>query len=96
MSNELAEAIISLQGKLNDEQIDGSIKFEIEGIGSIVINNGSISESSDETDCTLIGSIETFKEIFSGELNSTTAFMGGRLKVEGSMGIAMKYNSILS
>ena len=36
------------------------------------------------------------KEIFNGEISSTAAFMSGRLKVDGSMGTAMKYNAILS
>ncbi len=96
MSEELTEAINSLKEKLTGQEIEGSIKFEIEGLGSIIIDNGNIEESNQEADCTLIGDLETFKEIFSGELNSTAAFMGGRLKVEGSMSVAMKYNSVLS
>ena len=96
MSAPLAEAINSLREKLNGQEIDGSIKFEIDGLGSIIICNGNVEESDQDTDCTLIGDLETFKEIFSGELNSTAAFMSGRLKVEGSMGVAMKYNSVLS
>ncbi len=96
MSEELTEAINSLKEKLIGQEIEGSIKFEIEGLGSIIIDNGNIEESNQEADCTLIGDLETFKEIFSGELNSTAAFMSGRLKVEGSMSVAMKYNSVLS
>ena len=96
MSEELTEAINSLKEKLIGQEIEGSIKFEIEGLGSIIIDSGNIEESNQEADCTLIGDLETFKEIFSGELNSTAAFMSGRLKVEGSMSVAMKYNSVLS
>ena len=96
MSESLSEAIMSLKEKLSGQKIDGSIKFEIEDLGSIIIDNGTVEESNRETDCTLIGNLETFREIFSGELNSTAAFMSGRLKVEGSMGVAMKYNGILS
>jgi putative sterol carrier protein len=35
-------------------------------------------------------------EIFRGNTSSTAAFMGGKLKIDGSMGTAMKYNTILS
>ena len=96
MSSSINEVIKSLTIKLGSEKVDGSIKFEIEDIGSIVVESGEVRESAEDTDCTLKGDLETFSEIFRGDLNSTTAFMSCRLKVEGSMGTAMKYNSILS
>ena len=96
MTEELQQAIKSLQEKITDEQIDGSIKFEIVDIGSIVIDAGQVKESDEETDCTLSGDLETFMDIFRGETSSTSAFMSGKLKIDGSMGTAMKYNAILS
>ena len=96
MSEEIQKAITSLEEKMAGEEIDGSIKFEIEDIGSIVINGGEVRESEEETDCTLQGELETFMDIFNGDISSTAAFMSGKLKIDGSMGIAMKYNAILS
>lgn len=96
MSNEIDQAVLALKEKMGDQIVDGSIKFKINEVGSIVIRDGEIKESDEETDCTLTGDIETFQEIFDGQTSSTAAFMSGRLKVDGSMGTAMKYNSILS
>jgi putative sterol carrier protein len=96
MTKEIQEAIRSLSEKLGDTEIDGSIKFEIDNVGSIVMEAGDVRESDNETDCTLKGNLETFMEIFRGDTSSTNAFMSGKLKIEGSMGIAMKYNAILS
>ena len=96
MKEDLQKAILSLEEKMGDEIIDGSIKFKIEDLGSIVINNGKVKESDEETDCTLSGDLETFMDIFNGGVSSTSAFMAGKLKVDGSMGTAMKYNAILS
>ena len=96
MRKEIQEAIKSLQEKMGEEEIDGSIKFEIENVGSIVIEGGNVTESDNETDCTLRGELEIFMEIFRGETSSTAAFMSGKLKIDGSMGTAMKYNTILS
>ena len=96
MSETLEEARISLQEKIQGAQIDGSIKFEVEDLGSIVISEGKVTISEIDTDCTLKGNLETFQQIFSGELNATSAFMSGRLTVDGSMGVAMQYNSVLS
>ncbi|MGJ8557847.1 MAG: SCP2 sterol-binding domain-containing protein, partial [Sulfitobacter geojensis] len=38
---------------------------------------------------------DTFKEILAGETNPTSAFMTGKLKVDGDMGMAMKLASVL-
>ena len=96
MSETLKEARISLQEKIQGAQIDGSIKFEVEDLGSIVISEGKVTISEIDTDCTLKGNLETFQQIFNGELSATSAFMSGRLTVDGSMGVAMQYNSVLS
>ena len=57
---------------------------------------GEIKESNEDTDCVLSGDLETFLDIFNGDTSSAAAFMSGKLKIDGSMGTAMKYNSILS
>ncbi len=96
MTDEIQKIIVSLADRITGKEIDGSIKFEIEDIGSVVIVEGEVKESKEDTDCTLTGTLETFMEIFNGDTSSTAAFMSGSLKIDGSMGTAMKYNTILS
>ena len=96
MSNIIETAIKALEEKLQDKSIDFSAKFEIENEGSIVVDCNGVRESTEETDCTLIASAETFQNILVGEMNPTSAFMGGSLKVEGSMGVAMQLGNILA
>ena len=96
MKEEIKKAIASLEEKMEGQDIDGSIKFEIEDVGSIVIVGKNVRESEEDTDCTLKGDLATFMDIFNGEISSTAAFMSGKLKIDGSMGTAMKYNAILS
>ena len=45
---------------------------------------------------TLTASAETFKAILDGEENATTAFMTGKLSVDGDMGTAMKLAGVLA
>ena len=96
MKEEIQQAITSLEAKIEGHEIEGSIKFQIEDVGSIVIDGDKVKESDEDADCTLSGNLETFMDIFNGNTSSTSAFMSGKLKIDGSMGTAMKYNAILS
>jgi putative sterol carrier protein len=95
MSDIVSKAVEALTEKLGGEAFDGSAKFEIEGEGSIVIDGDGVRASDDETDVTLSADADTFQEILEGELNPTAAFMGGRLSVDGDMGMAMKLGGVL-
>jgi len=96
MSDIVATAVEALTAKLGDEVLDGSVKFEITGEGAVVIDADGVRAGDDETDVTLIADAEVFQDIMNGDANPTTAFMTGKLKVEGSMGMAMKLGSILA
>lgn len=69
---------------------DGSAKFEIEGEGSIIVDSNGVRAEDGAADVTLKADAETFQGILSGDVNPTTAFMTGRLSVDGDMGMAMK------
>ncbi|XAT61599.1 sterol carrier family protein [Rhodobacteraceae bacterium Araon29] len=95
MSNVIAEAVAALNTKLDGTTFDGSAKFSITGEGSIIIDTNGIRAGDDETDVTLSADAETFRDILSGDLDSTSAFMSGRLLVDGDMGTAMRLGTIL-
>ena len=58
----------------------------------VVITN---TAPADDPDCTLACSIETFAGFLTGSGDPNIAFMMGRLKVRGSMGLALKLNALL-
>ncbi len=95
MSEILTHAIKALSEKLSDG-FDGTAKFEIEGEGSIMVDENGVREGDDEADVTMIASADTFQGIIEGDVNPTMAFMSGKLKIEGNMGMAMKLGSALS
>ena len=39
--------------------------------------------------------LDTFREIFDGELSPTSAYMTGRMTIEGDMSVAMKLSQVL-
>ncbi|GAA6192047.1 sterol carrier family protein [Phaeobacter gallaeciensis] len=96
MSDILEQAAAEMNDKLSGGGFDGSAKFAIADLGAIVLDADGARVSDDETDVTLSADAETFQSIISGELNPTSAFMTGKLAVDGDMGIAMKLASVLA
>lgn len=96
MSDVVTEAVAALNAKMDGAGFDGNAKFEIEGEGGIIIDADGARASDDDADVTLTASTEVFKAILDGEMNPTTAFMTGKLSVDGDMGQAMKLSGVLS
>ena len=96
MSDIINEAITALNAKLAGADFDGTAKFDIEGEGAVVIDANGARASDEGTDVTLSADVETFQGILSGDTNPTSAFMTGKLKVDGDMGMAMKLASALA
>lgn len=95
MSDIINEAVTALNAKLAGANFDGTAKFEIDGEGAVVIDENGARACDVETDVTLSADVDTFQGILSGDTNATSAFMTGKLKVDGDMGMAMKLASVL-
>ncbi len=79
--------------------LDAKVKFDFGDDGVIFVDATQsppeINHEDNEADCTLRCSLDTFKGFMAGTQDPTMAFMMGKLKVDGSMGLAMKLNSII-
>ncbi len=95
MSEALQTAAAALREKFADADFEGSVKFDIEDEGVILVVDGELRMEDGETDVTISASLDTFREIFDGELSPTAAYMTGRMRIDGDMGLAMKLSQIL-
>ncbi len=95
MSDVINKAVEALSAKI-DGDFDGKVKFDISGEGQIMIDGDGVRAGDEEAECTMSADAETFQAILAGDLNPTTAFMTGKLTVDGDMGTAMKLGSALS
>lgn len=96
MSDFLEKAAAELNTKLAASDFDGNAKFDVAGVGAIMIDADGARVADDEADVTLSADADTFQEIFDGDLNPTSAFMTGKLSVDGDMGQAMKLAAVLA
>ena len=75
-----------------------SYLFDIDGAGvwTVRVDDGdvSVSEGGADADTTISTSEETFERIVDGDLNPTSAYMTGKLKVKGDMGAALKLQKL--
>lgn len=95
MSNVIDAAVAALSKRVSGG-FDGVAKFVLTDEGAIMIDGSGVRAGDEEADVTLTATPEVFRAILDGELNPTMAFMSGKLKVDGSMGMAMKLGSVLS
>jgi putative sterol carrier protein len=109
LSEEWAEA---LKGALNDDeafrtaagQVSARIQQVIDAGGDetrywIVIADGAIDMGIgdlDPVDATITQSYDTAAALSRGELNAVTAFMTGKIKVAGNMGLLLSLQGALT
>jgi putative sterol carrier protein len=76
----------------------GSYVFDIESVGqwTVVVSDGTVTveEGAGTADCTILASEETLLKIARGEANPTTAYMTGKLKIQGDMSAALKLQKL--
>ena len=75
-----------------------SYVFDIDGAGQwkVDVQDGAVNvtEGGGDADVTISATEETFNRIAGGELNPTTAYMSGKIKIKGDMGAAMKLQKL--
>ncbi len=100
---EVREFFETLESRVDASKTAGmnnSYLFEIEGAGTwkVDVADGTVTvtEGGSEADVTIQASSETFSAIANGEQNPTTAYMTGKIKIDGDMGAAMKLQKLFS
>jgi putative sterol carrier protein len=91
----------TLESRVDQSKAAGmtaSYVFEVDGSGTWTVNvddgKVDVTEGAQDADCTITASEDTFMEIVRGEKNPTTAYMSGKLRVQGDLGAAMKLQKL--
>lgn len=96
MSALLDLAVTELNRKLGGRRYEGTAMFVLTGEGSIFLDGGEARVGEGPAEVTLTATPETFQGMLNGTVNATSAFMSGKLAVDGDMGAAMRLASALA
>lgn len=97
----LEELTSQMQARVAEKgAIDGKVvMFDFGSDGKLTIDGtkspAEVNNEPADADCTVIVDKDVFESIAAGEENAQMAFMSGKLKVEGDMGIAMQLGTLL-
>lgn len=78
--------------------IGDTIKFMLDDQAILIDGTGdsnTVSKEDGEASCTITTTSDTFAQLQSGDLNPMAAVMGGKVKIAGDMGLAMKLQTLL-
>jgi putative sterol carrier protein len=92
-----------IPGRIRPEQaqaLAATYRFDIEGAGSWRLESDgdrvSVTESSAPAECVIRTDERTFLRLIAGEQSPMGAYMTGKVKVEGDLGLAMKLRDLFA
>ncbi len=101
--DEMAKAV-SAQGASLVKKVNGVIQFNVKGADGAVVGynvdlkngSGKLTQCSGKSDLTLKISDDHFVALAAGKLNPQQAFMQGKIKLKGNLGLAMKLQTVIA
>ena len=95
---EFFEQVSARVGSEQAQNLDASYRFDIDGAGSWRLESGGdqvvVTESDAPADCVIKTDERTFLGIVEGGQSAMGAYMTGKLRVEGDLGLAMRLRDL--
>jgi len=95
MSDDKDEIPQEMRERVAASDFDQVMKFDCGDDGVVVINKQEVTREDMEADCTIKISRKNLEKLLKGDLNPMTAFLTGKIKVDGDLNVAMKLQTLL-
>jgi putative sterol carrier protein len=99
-AREFFEQLGSRPRRAGARGLTASYRFDVEDEGSwrLEVDDGvlSVEESAAAADCIIWSSEETFLRIVAGEESAMGAYLAGKVKVAGDVGLAVRLRDLLA
>ena len=93
----LEEITSRLKKAVAEQPVAGkTVTIDLRGEGFVHISGSEVTNDNAPADCTVIVSKDDLEAMTRGELDPTTAFMTGKLKINSDMSVAMALQPILA
>ncbi|MBO0995540.1 SCP2 sterol-binding domain-containing protein [Bacillus sp. SD088] len=102
--DEIWEQIVRMMNECPEPHKDSECVYqfdlsgEMDGTYQLILNKGKVSVEKGSPynyECRLIMDFNEFKQLLFGQLNSTMAYMMREITVDGSLGLALKLETLL-
>ena len=97
-AREFFETLPSRVGPKGAQGLDASYRFDVEGAGTWRVESDGVAlvvtESDAPADCVIRTDERTFLRIVRGEQSPMGAYVTGKVKVEGDLGLALKLRDV--
>lgn len=91
----LQEIADKISAKAAGGDFTRSVKLDLGGDGTILVDGAKVSTGDGEADCTITMTKDDLESLMAGDLNATMAYMTGKLKVAGDLTVAMQLSQVL-
>ena len=101
MAQTVREFFESVPARIDPERMRGQhavYRFDVDGAGTwiVAVDDGSIAvrEGNEDADLVVRATEETFLRLVRGEQNPLTAYMTGKVRVEGDTALALRLRDL--
>ncbi|MGO9487053.1 MAG: SCP2 sterol-binding domain-containing protein [Rhodomicrobium sp.] len=96
----LAEVAGAMNGRFSGKApLGGTVKFDLGSDGCLFVDGtgaeNTVTLKDGAANCTIAMSAGDFDDMIHGRLQPTAAFMQGKMRVDGDMGLAMKLGQLV-
>lgn len=98
---DLAEVAAAMTSRMSGKTpLGGTLKLDLGSDGCLFIDGAGADNivtlnKNDPANCTISMSAEDFDDMIHGRLQPTMAFMQGKMRIDGDMGLAMKLGQLV-